>query len=148
MAQENNEVLSALIVFDRIMPRLNITTRETIKRQRLTQIQESLVMILKLLKGKCSNTLITVPIAEVSELIDTLNSDPAFIETDDESKQIIINKLQSALSQLYLFAGQFYMVNEFTFSPTKAEVLQKVIDNCIAMGYYFGYDAKILAGKG
>ena len=146
--KEINQVMTALMTLNRVMPKLNIDTRETIKRIRLLSIKDSLGSVLELLTGYCTDAMVTLPISEVIEFINTLTSDPAFIETDNESKKIIIEKLQGVQAQLYLFTGKFYMQNEFTYLPTKSDVIRDLIDNCISMGYYFGYDQKILSQKG
>ena len=66
--------------------------------------------------------------------------DDTFVETDAETKAIIVDKLNTGLSELYLFAGKYYMTHEFNYVPTKSELLVTIINECLARGFYFGED--------
>lgn len=142
---EKNEVLSAVILTERIIPRLNANSREPISKQHLLQIQQSLSMVLRQLTGECKDPLILTPIMEVMTLIDSVTEDETFVETDAETKHLITERLADASSQLYLFAGKYYMQNEFTWSLSKTDVLRHIVDNCMELGFYFGYDKKLRA---
>ncbi len=72
-----------------------------------------------------------------------LKEQPTFVETDMESKQIIINELSKALNELYKFAGKYYTTNHFTYNLGKEDILRSIVDACINQGYYFGYDKNI-----
>ena len=64
MSQENNEVLSAVILMERVIPRLHANSRETIKRQQLKQVTQSLSMVLRSLTDYCTEPLVLTPIME------------------------------------------------------------------------------------
>lgn len=145
MSQENNEVLTAVILMERIIPRLHGNSRETIKRQQLTQIAGSLSMVLKSLSPCCKDPLVLTPIMEVMALIDNLTGNDMFVETDAETKNLMIGRLNSAITSMYLFAGRFYMENEFTWTLTKTDVLRHIVDVCVDNGFYFGIDAELRA---
>lgn len=147
MSQENNEVLSAVILMERVIPRLHANSRETIKRQQLKQVTQSLSMVLRSLTDYCTEPLVLTPIMEVITLIDNVTADDTFVETDAETKTLIVSRLDSAITQLYLFAGRFYMEHEFTWTLTKTDVLRHIVDTCMDNGFYFGYD-KILQQEG
>jgi hypothetical protein len=147
MNQEINEVISAIILLERVVPRLHANSRETIKRQQLKQIVQSLSMALRSLTNYCTEPLVLTPIMEVMTLVDSVTADDTFVETDAETKELIVNRLDTALNQLYLFAGRFYMDHEFTWSLTKTDVLRHIVDACMDNGFYFGYD-KILQAEG
>ena len=70
-----------------------------------------------------------------------------FVETDAETKGLIVDRMENAYEQLCLFAGKFYMSNDFEFTFTKVDILREIVDTCIRLGYYFGYD-KILREEG
>lgn len=143
MNKENNEVLTAIILMERIIPRLFANSRETIKRSSLNQIGQSLNMVLKALSDNCTDPLVLTPIMEVVQLIDVVTSEADFVETDNETKQLIVDRLTTALNSMYIFAGKFYINNEFEFSIGKMDVLRNIVDACIDAGFYFGYDAKL-----
>lgn len=143
MSQENNEVLSAVILMERVIPRLHENSRETIKRSQLMQISQSLNMVLKQLVNNCKEPLILTPIMEVITLIDNVTDEPTFVETDAETKKLIVERLNNAINRLYLFAGKFYMENEFTWNMTKGDVLRHIVDYCLSAGFYFGYDKEL-----
>lgn len=147
MSQEINEVLSAVILMERVLPRMHANSRETIKRQQLKQVAQSLSMVLRSLSDYCKEPLVLTPIMEVMTLIDSVTADETFVETDAETKELIVSRLDTALTQLYLFAGKFYMEHEFTWTLTKTDVLRHIVDVCMDNGFYFGYD-KILQAEG
>lgn len=147
MSQEINEVLSAVILMERVLPRMHANSRETIKRQQLKQVVQSLSMVLRSLSDYCKEPLVLTPIMEVMTLIDSVTADETFVETDAETKELIVSRLDTALTQLYLFAGKFYMEHEFTWTLTKTDVLRHIVDVCMDNGFYFGYD-KILQAEG
>lgn len=142
---DKNEVLSAVILMERVIPRLNANSREPISKQHLSQIQQSLSMVLRQLSEECKDPLILTPIMEVMTLIDSVTEDETFVETDAETKALIVSRLADASSQLYLFAGKYYMKNDFTWTLSKFDVLKHIIDNCMELGFYFGYDKELRA---
>lgn len=143
MSKVNNEVLTAVILMERLIPRLHANSRETIKRSSLKQIEQSLTMVLKALSDNCSDPLVLTPIMEVVELIDTVTTEVSFAETDNETKQLIVDRLTTALNNMYIFAGKFYINNEFEYNIGKMDVLRNIVDTCINAGFYFGYDTKL-----
>ena len=115
MAQVNDKVLSAVILMQRVTPRLHPNDRETIKRQQLTGIQQTITMILQQLYDDCKKPLVLTPLMEVVELINNLLSDDNFVETDAETKTLIVDRVDKSTQELYLFAGQFYIDQGFYF---------------------------------
>lgn len=140
MSEVKDEILGAVVLMERLIPRLNPNTRETLKRNNLTQVQSTLSIILQQLRTDCREPLILTPIMEVITLIESVTSDDTFVETDTETKHLMVDRLNSALNQLYLYAGKYYMVNEFTWSLTKTDVLRHIVDCCMNNGFYFNYD--------
>lgn len=140
MSQVKDEILGAVVLMERLIPRLNPNTRETLKRNNLTQVQSTLSIILQQLRTDCREPLILTPIMEVITLIESVTSDDTFVETDAETKHLMVDRLNSALNQLYLYAGKYYMKNEFTWSLTKTDVLRHIVDCCMNNGFYFDYD--------
>lgn len=131
----------------RIIPRLRANSRETLKKNQLNSIGQSISMVIRVLSPYCKEDLVITPLAEVLNLITLLVDDDTFVETDAETKSLIVNRMDSAYYQLCLFAGKFYMSNEFEFTYTKFDILQEIVDSCIQSGFYFGYD-KILREEG
>lgn len=142
MSQLNDTILSSIILMERVIPRLHGNSRETIKRQQLKQVDETLSLVLQYIKGDV-NALVLTPIMEVVQLIDDVTADESFVETDAETKELIISRLSNALTQLYLFAGKYYMDHEFTWTMTKTNVLRNIVDVCMENGNYFGYDIQL-----
>lgn len=104
-------------------------------------------MVIRMLSPYCKENLIITPLAEVLNLIATVSEDDMFVETDAETKGLIVDRMDSAYEQLCLFAGKFYMTNEFEFTYTKMDILQEIVDTSMRLGFYFGYD-KILREEG
>lgn len=143
MGQVNDKVLSAVILMQRVIPRLNANDRSTIKRQQLLSIQQSITMALQQLYADCTKPLVLTPLMEVVELISNVTSDDTFVETDAETKALMVDRVSNSMQQLYLFAGRFYMENEFTWTLAKSDVLRSIVNNCIDLGFYFGEDEKL-----
>lgn len=140
----NDKVLSAVILMQRVIPRLNANDRSTIKRNQLLSIQQTISMVLQQLVSDAGDKpLLLTPLMEVVELISDVTTEETFVETDAETKALIVNRIAQAMQHLYLFAGQFYMTHDFTWTLTKSDVLRSIVDNCIELGFYFGYDKKL-----
>ena len=145
MSKENNDVLTSVILMERVIPRLHANSREPISRQQLKQITQSLSMVLRSLYNDCKEPLVLTPIMEVMTLADNVMADDTFVETDSETKSIIVDRLDTAITELYIFAGKFYMTNEFTWTLTKTDALRHIVDTCMDNGFYFGYDKALQA---
>lgn len=144
--QENNEIISAVNMMERLLPRLKEDSRETIKRAHLGQIKVNIMMILKLLNNNgCNNLMLLTPLMEVANLIETLMKDDNFIETDEDTKYLIVDRMRPAMVEMYIFAGKFYMEHHFEFVPTQMSILINIVEACINNGFYFGYDEKLKA---
>ena len=142
-----NEVLSAVILIQRVIPRLRANSRETIKRSQLTQIKQSVSIALRSLEPYCAEPLVLTPLMEMVNLIDVVCTDETFVETDAETKELLVKRAEDAYEYLCLFAGKFYMTHHFTWSLTKTDILREIVDKCLQSGFYFGYD-KMLRAEG
>lgn len=143
MSMVNDKVLSAVILLQRVIPRLKANDRSTISRQNLMHVQQTISMVIQQLLNDCTKPLVLTPLMEIVQLIEDVTADETFVETDAETKNLIVDRANTALSQLYLFAGEFYMTHEFTWTLTKTDVLRTIVDACIDLGFYFGYDKDI-----
>lgn len=140
MGQVNDKILSAVILMQRVTPRLNANDRSTLKRQQLVSIQQSITMALQQLHEDCKDVMVLTPLMDVVCLIDSVTADASFVETDNETKQLVVENVFKALSSLYLFAGKFYMEHEFTWNISKGDILRSIVNSCVEQGYYFGED--------
>lgn len=144
---ENKDVLIAVSLCERVLAMLKENTRETVKKTAVNSIKKNLETILVKIIPYTKDVMITTPIMEMLELIKIIEQDSSFVETDNETKQALVWKTKLALSQLYLFAGKFYIDHEFPYSMGIADMLKRIIDACLASGFYFGYD-EILRKEG
>lgn len=144
MNQEpKNDVLICVSLLERSITLLKENTRETIKRSTVEQIKKNLESILIKLTPYCKEVMILSPIMEIIELISIVVADETFVETDNETKVVMVDKLKSSLYALYLFAGKFYMTNEFSFSLGTADILKRIVDGCLNNNFYFGIDEQL-----
>lgn len=143
MAEVNDKILSAVVLLQRVIPRLKANDRSTISRQHLMHIQQTISMVLQQILNDCTQPLVLTPLMEIVQLIEDVTADESFVETDAETKQLIVDRANNAMAQLYLFAGKFYMDHEFTWTLTKTDVLRTIVDACMDLGFYFGYDKDI-----
>lgn len=147
MPQENNDVLISISLMERAIALMKEDTREPVRKSSLTQVERMLNNVLIKIVPFTKESLILVPCMEVLELIKVMLEDASFEETDNESKTLIVKKLKDSLNFMYLFAGKHYMTNEFSYSMGLSDILKRVVDNCIANNFYFGYD-NILRAEG
>ena len=138
-----DSILNAVSLMERIIPRLKPSTRETIRRNQLVSIQQSLILVMKTLSEDCTSSIVLTHLMESVNLIDTVTGNPTFEETDAETKSLLIDRANMALSEMYMFAGKFYMTHHFTWAINRSEVLRNIVDYCIKNGFYFGYDKKL-----
>ena len=138
-SQCDDSVLLGVAILERVNPYLSIGTRVPISRTALLRIQEGCRKCIEKLYQRISNVSITGPLLEVDTLISTLLQESTFVETDDDVKNILIDKLMPALDLLYKEAGVYYMTHEFNFKPGLEALLIRIIDKSIDQGYYFGY---------
>ncbi len=137
---ENKDILIAVSLSERVLLMLKENTRETIKKATLNSIKKNLEMILVKVVNHTNDVMITTPIMEMLELIKVVDADTTFVETDNETKEALVWKIKASLSNLYIFAGKFYMTHEFEYSMGVSDLLKRIIDACLAAGFYFGYD--------
>lgn len=141
---ENKDVLIAVSLAERVLIMLKENTRETVKKSTIDSIKRNLEMILVKVIPYSKDVMITTPIMEMLELIKIIEQDSSFVETDNETKETLVLKVKMALSQLYLFAGKFYMNNEFPYTMGIADLLKRIVDSCLASGFYFGVDEELI----
>ena len=138
MNLENNNVLLAVTLMERIEPLLSINTRESIPRIVCSTIKRNYKVF-----PYSKDSEILIPILESVELLDFLCDNEGFVETDYDTKTNLIRLYQEALGALYLFAGKFYEGTEFRFSLGISDVLRRIVDFCVDSGYYFGIDKEL-----
>lgn len=143
----NNDILICLSLIERVLPMLKENTRETIKKASLEQINRNLENALSKLVPYCKEAVILTPIMEMIELIKVIKQDDTFVETDNETKKVLVLKTKAALGPLYVFAGKFYIENEFTYSLGLNDLLKRIVDMCLSSEFYFGYD-ELLRSEG
>ena len=135
-----NDIIFAVAILSRTYKMLDPNTRVPIRRDTLTSIKNNVGMCLEKIMGYTNESLILMPLTEVDKLIETVVADSSFKETPAEVKSILINKVSNALDMLNLFAGKFYIKNEFDYNPGLFEVVRGIVDNCVKQGFYFGYE--------
>lgn len=139
MAKGNNNLLTALALVETVKPQLRYDKREQIPRASLEVIKRALSQALsKINQAEISDTYIIGYLISVVEFIDVLLEQPDYMETDTETKDIITDKVMSALDNLYLEVGKYYTDKDFDHSIKLEPLLMRVVDNCIKRGYYFG----------
>lgn len=142
--ETNDDILTIIIMLRRMLPRLRASSREPISRTHLIQVRNQLGIILELCTKNKLNSSLFMPLAEVSELIDSVTASPQFVETDADTKNIIVENMQNAYVILKCFAGEYYRTHKFTFNMNKFDILAEIVDTCIDNGDYFGYAGEVL----
>lgn len=135
----NNNLLLALALIERVRPQLKEDKREQLTRENLMIMGQSLTQaLIKVDEAKIDNIYILGNLIGVTDFIENLLSNPGYIETDVETKKVIADKVLSSLDDMYLEVGKYYTEREFDYTIKLEHILNRVIDNCIRRGYYFG----------
>lgn len=135
----NNNLLLALALIERVRPQLKEDKREQLTRENLMIMGQSLTQaLIKVDEAKIDNIYILGNLIGVTDFIENLLSNPDYIETDVETKKVIADKVLSSLDDMYLEVGKYYTEREFDYTIKLEHILNRVIDNCIRRGYYFG----------
>lgn len=135
-----NDIIFAVAILSRTYKMLDPNTRVPIRRDTLSSIKNNVGMCLEKIMGYTNESLILMPLTEVDKLIETVAADSSFKETPAEVKSILVNKVSGALDMLNLFAGKFYIKNEFDYNPGLFDVVRGIVDSCVKQGFYFGYE--------
>lgn len=141
----NNDILVGVALLERTLPLLNENTRESIRKNTCDNILRNIDMCLGKIMNYTKDTIVLMPLVEASQLIKSVTEDADFVESSDEVKKILIDKIHYALNGLYLFAGKFYMTHDFDYTEGMSQNLVRIINSCISQGFYFGYDAQLQA---
>lgn len=135
----NNNLLLALALIERVRLQLKEDKREQLTRENLMIMGQSLTQaLIKVDEAKIDNIYILGNLIGVTDFIENLLSNPDYIETDVETKKVIADKVLSSLDDMYLEVGKYYTEREFDYTIKLEHILNRVIDNCIRRGYYFG----------
>ena len=135
--ETNNNVITAITLIERLRPFCHARDRAPISARHVKQIQDRIVLALNLVGPIVTNGLVLSSLGELKTLLDTMLEDKSFVETNEESKAIINDKLDTVLGQLYLFAGKYYEDHEFDFDLGLTDILCRIVDYNINNGYYF-----------
>lgn len=140
-----NDILIACNLLERTISMLQPGTRTAVQSVHLKMVQNSIGGVYEKVLPYTKDNSILCPLAEGVELLKILLADPRLVETDVESKEILITKFSDALHELYLFAGKFYASeNEFDRkSPALDTLLIKIVNVCLDHGFYFGVDKEV-----
>ena len=142
-SKTDDNVLLGLALLERAKPFLNIGTREPISKIAIERVQDSVGKCVEKLYGRITDTNVIAPLLEVDVLISTLLQETTFVETDDDVKNIIVDKLMPALDLLYKETGMYYMEHTFSYKPGLEGLLRRVVDKSIEQGFYFGYEKQV-----
>lgn len=141
----NNDMLMGIALLEKVLPLLNENTRESIRRDSCFSIERNIDLCLGKIIQYTKDNIILMPLIEANQLIKTLLEEDDFKETSAECKDILVDKIHSALDSLYLLAGKWYMTNDFDYTPTIANNIIRIINSCMKQGFYFNYDAQLQA---
>ena len=142
MGNADNSLIQAITLLDGAMRMCHINDRQPIELRHLKQINTRVTMALEKLKPINNNLFVVNPLAEVVTLINTMIEDSTFVETNNESKQIIFNKILESQNELFKAAGRYYETHEFDYSLTLDGILYKMVEANVNAGYYFGMEGQ------
>ena len=135
----NNKVLESCLFIEGALEHTHHDTRTPITRGELRMIKGKLSNALINLSNAGADVMITIPLNKVLELVVEVLNDENLKDSADFVKDKIVSELQTILPQVYLYCGKYYETVEFDYNPAMTKVVNRVIDNCIRNGYYFGY---------
>lgn len=143
----SNGYLKAFMLAKRTRPLLLGDKRAQIRRSGLTAIHQTIGRALEQLQkvgDRKNNMFILGNMVGILELVGALLQDENYVETDTETKELLVKKLDECVSAMYMDVAEYYMTHDFDPDADAVDtVLQDIIDVCIDRGYYFGEDERI-----
>lgn len=134
----NNGLLISLALLERTEPYLKVDKREQLDRLNLDMIRVNVSKALEYIAdAKLDDIYITGPLLSAVECIEVLLENNSFIETDLETKDIITEKITTALDKMYVAVGKYYTHRNFDYNVRLYPMLKRVVDECIRNEYYF-----------
>ena len=147
----NNSYLKAFMLVRRTRPLLLADKRAQIRRSGLTAIQQTMgkaVEQLQKAEGRKNNILVMGNLVGVVEVVETLLQNSEYVETDTETKDLLLKKVDACIDAMYIDIAEYYMTHDFDIEADQLDkVLQDIIDTCISRGYYFREDELIEKGE-
>ena len=134
-----NGLLIGLALLERTEPLLKADKREQISRLNLESIRLNVTKALEYIaESGVNNIYVNGYLLSAVECMEVMLANTEFIETDLETKDIIVEKITVALENLYLEVGKYYTNQDFEYNMRLFPMLKRVVDECIRKGYYFG----------
>lgn len=144
--QGNNSYLKAFMLIRRMRPLLMPGKRGQISRASLMTLRQGVSCALEQFQRLDEKPSVVVygSAVGVIEVIEVLLSEETCTETDTESKEVLLSKLDTCIEAMYMDIAKYYMNHDFDLDADPLDtVLQDIIDTCIERGYYFGEDLLI-----
>lgn len=139
----SNDVLTAVALVEKIVPMLKSDRRDQITRTSVEAVKrmlgQALNKIVEIEDVNFSN--VNMYLAGAYKLTEEILQDDRFDMTDSETKKLLVGNIEKGLESLYLATGKYYrrgQGHEFDYSFGLDALLRRIIDNCIAQGFYFG----------
>jgi len=139
---DKNFLLSSLQMLLTVSSLLKANTREQLNRTDLVSIKAYIAIS----REKMSEQMISstydanVALMNVAEVIGTTLADSSFKESDTDMKEFIVSNIERATMIMYKVCGVHYTTKDFDYSPSLPMILNRIIDECIKQGYYFGIE--------
>lgn len=141
MTVNNNDMLLCVILIDAAIGKTDRGNRRPIPKTNLRIIKNKVELAFSKIKAVTDDTMMLTPFVKIINLINELIDNENMYESGDCAKKLIIDGLDDISQQINLFTGKYYESHDFDFDELNPEIsstLNRVIDSCIAQGYYFG----------
>lgn len=137
---KDNSVIEALALLEHVRGSLKSDTRSQLTRTELESIKRLLSQTINKLTDKGSDfSQISFYLLGAHDLIETVLEDGDFDNTTTDTKAMLADHIQNALSMLYIKAGRYYYTdNQFDYYIGIDDLLQRIIHACVKSGFYFG----------
>lgn len=138
-----NDVITAVTLLKKSEGMLHADDREPLNKHRLQKVFQRINMCLNLIGPYINTPLVLGPMAQLLELLEAIDEDPRFTETNAETKKMICDLFGDAFVNLCVQAGKYYTDHEFDFSETIIPTLKVIVDVCIENNYFFGMESEV-----
>lgn len=140
----NNGPLVALAYLKMVEPAMQFNKRAQLDRTKVLSGKDLIATAMDKITEANLDCFFTLSYLQSAvDCMDNALSDKTFVETDTEFKNIIVEKVNSAIHSLYVPVGRYYCENEFNFQEKMIPILKEIVDHCIAEKEYFGYEKEI-----
>lgn len=136
----NGDLIVCCNFLIRVETLLEVGTRSQIPKNNIDIITKCLTRVIEFINTDVpdfDNQIIIF--GNCIEAIDTMAETGVFMETSEDLKTYLVDKLSPAIVEFKVNVGKYLTNGQFSYTPAQDTVIKNIIEVCLDNGYYFGY---------